>query len=608
MVEALEAFGRRHPDLYRLRVSALALVGLGYRALIGFAFVAVPTVLTFAIYPTKWLVVIGGGLLLVFGLTWFRPLKIEGRRLRNEEAPRLFEELETLRRKIRAPRIDEVILTREFNASAAQHPRLGIFGWQKQILVLGIPLVASLPREQLLAVIGHELGHFSRAHGRMGHWVYRVRHTWENLYQTLGGEDSGIGSAVNQFYRWFVPYFSAYSFALARLNEYEADADSAIASDGASAARALTAVHVVGGYLDEEFWPQVWQLALEEKEPPANVYARLVDAVRTAPLDKLRERQRDALARASDLRDTHPSLNDRLLALRAGDVQLVALGRSAGEDLLGEAWPAVLEQSGADWQSKAAQQWHEHHERLAGHAQRFAELRERPDTGRSIEERIELASLVTRIEGPRAAHPHWHALRAQAADDPRVQYHGGSVLAALRDAAAFDLLDAASRHPGYECACLETAKQLALDLGDKPRADACDTRLRSAVRRAATEAEKIELAISCKELEPHGLPGHAIAVLTRQLRGDDAIASAYLARVRVAGPFTGYLLVVRIDPVPMDSRDLVFTDICGRARGLVEDLLEPSAVVGVLNYFTTETMDEQVAAAFARLEGSLLFG
>ena len=207
-VEELEAFARRRPRAYRARVTALALAGLGYRALIGLALVAVPTALTFAFYPAKWVLVIGIVLLLVFGLTWFGRATVDGRRLHAADARKLFDALEALRRKIRAPRVHEVVLTQEFNASATQIPRLGIFGWHKQILTLGIPLMAALSREQLLAVIGHELGHFSKAHGRMGHWVYRTRHTWEKLYRTVGDEDSGIGAAVDQFYRWFVPRFS----------------------------------------------------------------------------------------------------------------------------------------------------------------------------------------------------------------------------------------------------------------------------------------------------------------------------------------------------------------------------------------------------------------
>lgn len=57
------------PRSLRRRNRTRVNVGLGYRVLIGFAFVAVPTVLTFALYPANWVLAIGVVLLLVFGLT-----------------------------------------------------------------------------------------------------------------------------------------------------------------------------------------------------------------------------------------------------------------------------------------------------------------------------------------------------------------------------------------------------------------------------------------------------------------------------------------------------------------------------------------------------------
>src|SRR5262245_55233451 len=607
-VEALAALARRRPRAYRARVTALALIGLGYRVLIGFAFVAVPTVLTFAFYPVKWVLVIGIVLLLLFGLTWFGRVAMEGRRIHAAQAPQLFDALETLRRKIRAPRIHEVVLTQEFNAGAAQIPRLGIFGWHKQVLLLGIPLMAALSRGQLLAVIGHELGHFSKAHGRMGHWVYRIRASWEKLYRTLGEEDSGIGAAVNQFYRWFVPYFTLYSFALARLDEYEADADAVLASGGPDAAGALTAMEAFASYLEEEYWPQLWKAALEEREPPQDAFALLAEALKRVPREALAVRQREALERTSDLVDTHPCLADRLAAFRAGEIRLVAPAVSAGEALLGERWPEALREAGKDWQSANAQAWREQHERLAVHAQRFAELGARPESALCLDERIELARLVQRVEGPRPSLERWRALHEQAPDDPRILFRYGKALAALRERETFELLDRLARQDaGYATAALETMKRLALDLGDKARADAFDTRRQAAERRDATAAKGFETALVEANLEAHGLPDHLVRVLARQLGADGAIATAYLARLpgRGEAAYLGYLLVLRIEPEAMNQRSVTYLDICGRALGLATDLLEPCALVWVRNYYTTEDMDEKVAAALKAIPSQI---
>lgn len=403
LIERLEVYARERPRTYRARVTALALFGLGYRAFLGLLLFAVPIAVTGAIYPSSWLLFIVIVGLLIFGLTWFGRAHVKGERITADNAPELFAALETLRKKIRAPRVHEVALTDDFNAAAVQVPRLGIFGWYKQVLILGVPLLAALSREQMLAVIGHELGHFSRAHGRLGHWLYRVRQSWEGLYAALGDEDSGIGAAVNQFYRWFVPYFGAYSFALARLDEYEADADSALVVDNANAGAALVATHVFGDYLNGTFWPAVRRLALEAPEPPADVFDRLAKAMKDVPHAQLELLRRNALERASDLVDTHPSLAERLRALGVSDARVQPPSTSAGEAFFTARWAEILERAAKAWREAQAQEWRDHHERVRAHSARLAELRRQPQTQLGLAERIELARLTEEADGPAQA-------------------------------------------------------------------------------------------------------------------------------------------------------------------------------------------------------------
>ena len=611
LIERLEAFARERPRSYRARVTALALFGLGYRVLLGLLMFAVPIALTGAMYPSSWLlffVVVG---LLVFGLTWFGRSGIKGERVTPADAPELFAALDALRRKLRAPRVHEVVLDEEFNAGAAQVPRLGIFGWHKQILVLGVPLLAALSREQLLAVVAHELGHFSKAHGRLGHWIYRIRHSWEKLNDGLGDEDSGIGAAVNQFYRWFVPYFGAYSFALARANEYEADADATLASDKATAAAALVAVHVYGDWLAGTFWRTLHRDALETPQAPEDAYRRFAESVRRIPVEHLDGLQREALERASDLADTHPSLAERLLALGMSGIRLQPPAASAGEAFFGAGWPAILQRAGKAWRDANAERWRDHHERVRGHSQRLADLLRHPEAERSDAVQIEIASLVQEIDGAEAALEHWQRLSAQAPDDPRVALHHGRALAALRRSEAFDLLDAlASRHASCEEPALRAMRKLAIDLGDKARADRYDTRHKRAVERRVKACALFEASSADASFDPHRVPAHALGILASQLRASTTIAAAFLVALRAEEktPFGMHLLIIRIDPAAMDRIGTGPNEIQERCGGLLEAMLEPGEIVAVRNFYTTEEMDPKVDAALAALPSSRLFG
>jgi Zn-dependent protease with chaperone function len=611
LIERLEALARERPLSYRVRVTALALFGLGYRVFLGMLMFAVPIAVTGAIYPSSWLLFIVVVGLLIFGLTWFGRSKLEGEPVGEQDAPALFAAVDALRKKIRAPRVHQVLLDNDFNAGAAQIPRLGIFGWYKQVLILGVPLLAALSREQLLAVVGHELGHFSKAHGRLGHWIYRIRLSWEKLNAGLGEEESGIGAAVNQFYRWFVPYFGAYSFALARANEYEADADAALGSDRASAATALAATHIYGGWLEKRFWPSLHRLALESSEPPHDAFERMASALRRIPEEELRTLQREALERASDLVDTHPSLAERLRALGMPEVRVQMPAASAGEALFGARWPEVLRRAGQAWRDANAQSWRDRHERVRGHSRRLAELERLPAAARGIAERIEIARIVQEIDGAEAALEHWRALVAKAPGHPSAALHYGWALVGLRDPQAFEVLDAlASREPCYAAPALFAMRKLALDLGDRKRADRFDTRHKAAVELRGKAVALFEASYRDGGFDSPRLAAHAVDVLASQLQAQGTIAAAWLVALRPADstPFGMHLLVVRIDPEAMNKLGADPVSIEERCAGLVESMLEPNELAAARNFYTTETIDEKVAAALAALPKSRLFG
>ena len=101
-------------------------------------------------------------------------------------------------------RFDHVLLTEEFNAAVVQIPRLGILGWNRNYLIIGLPLMKALTRKQLAAVLAHELGHLAGGHARLGNWIYRLRLGWMRLARRLEDSES-VGKLV------FRPFFARYA-------------------------------------------------------------------------------------------------------------------------------------------------------------------------------------------------------------------------------------------------------------------------------------------------------------------------------------------------------------------------------------------------------------
>src|SRR5262249_43481952 len=84
---------------------------------------------------------------------WVHVPEPPGMGLEREQAVPLFLEIDRLRTRLGVPRFHRVILTDDLNAAVVQVPRLGIFGWQKNFLMIGVPLMLVLPPEEFQAVL-----------------------------------------------------------------------------------------------------------------------------------------------------------------------------------------------------------------------------------------------------------------------------------------------------------------------------------------------------------------------------------------------------------------------------------------------------------------------
>lgn len=424
-VRRLEEFADREPKKYALRVGLLA--ALGYAYVLGVLAVVAALIyilfwLTFVDGRFNFAVVKAGWVLLMLVWVVLRALWVKmpapvGIRLTREQAPRLFELADELASKLEAPRVHVLQIDGEYNASLAQVPRLGPFGWQRNYLTLGLPLMQALTPEQFRAVLAHELGHLSGNHGRFGSWVYRVRQTWVQLLVRLEREERWGAFAFTKFVNWFAPYFNAYSFVLARRHEYEADKAAAQVAGGREAARALAAVEVKGAYLSEKYWPEILSRADEQREPTPGAFAGMWPVLRSGPAaGDARQFLRRSLLVETGYEDTHPALAQRLGALGLAPEEAESLAEevtaasegveTAAEHYLGELRGELSRRLDEEWVTKTAPMWRERHEHVTKSRRRLAELEEKTRTRElNDKEAWSLAELTAEFKGADEAVP-----------------------------------------------------------------------------------------------------------------------------------------------------------------------------------------------------------
>lgn len=327
LVAQLEVRAKASPGGFVARTAALATLGFGFMlaVLLLTITVAVAAVVMMVWYPSAATIKIGVVAFAGFGgiawalvkALWIRMPAPQGLELRRSNAPRLFAMIDELRAELKSPRFHEVLLVGEHNAAVVQIPRLGVFGWHRNYLLVGLLMMQGLGPEEFRAVLAHEFGHLSGNHGRFHNWLYRLRRSWEKVFDELRRTDrGGVGKMLAAFINWFWPKFNAHAFVLSRANEYEADAVSARLAGSGYAASALQRTSVDAAFLQEEFWPGIFKLANAGPHPPADVYRRAGVAIRTPqPPEELARRLKVSFQLETNNADTHPCLKDRLRAL-----------------------------------------------------------------------------------------------------------------------------------------------------------------------------------------------------------------------------------------------------------------------------------------------------
>ncbi|MEJ2541504.1 MAG: M48 family metallopeptidase [Gemmatimonadota bacterium] len=597
LVGRAEAHANRDPRGYRTRVLALGALGhlyiggllvlsLGLLAVVGWLAVALlrggttagaRIGLEFGVPLLLFVVVLVRAL-------WIRIEPPEGIRLERAHTPRLFQALEEIRASLDGPRVDVVLLDDRLNAAITQIPRLGIFGWHRNFLILGLPLLRMLSPEEAKAVLAHEYGHLSGSHGKTGAWVYRVRATWARLHEALSHEE-GIGSRLlRRFSDWYAPYFGAYSFALARAQEYEADAAAAAVAGPGPAAHALIRLDTVGPRLDREHWNRIFQRARHEDDPPSNPLQEFAahPALRSVP-DDAPALLEQALARETDSVDTHPSLGDRLRGLGVDPIFPPPPEESAAEVFLGERLQDLTERLEADWRARIRPWWEGRRREVVAAQEELERLRQR-EGSLTLEERVEVARLTTALDGRGAAVP---AFQAILEEEP-------GHLEARFALAVHELEDGEEARGVREIERLMKEGDELYFAGGQALRDHFATRGDSDT--ASRYQELLETRMRVLEerhhlpladvYEPHGLPDPVVAEIVEAVEEDATVRDAYLVRRQPEGsPDPVILLAVsfwrstRDDPAGPLARalsrrsvDVVLVPLVEGNRGLLEHI------------------------------------
>jgi Zn-dependent protease with chaperone function len=550
-VRRLEGYARKHPGSYALRVTLLAALGYFYIGAILLGLLAANVALAYALIRAGTVILfvqLGLPLLALTGTIlralWVKFPEPEGLRLGRDAAPRLFATVEEIRRRLRAPKVDVILLVHDYNAGVADVPRTALLG-TKRFLVVGLPLMQALNPEQFRAVLAHEFGHVSASHGRFASWIYRIRQTWGQLLARLEAQKRwGVGIFV-RFAKWYAPLFNAYTFVLARAHEYAADRSAAEVAGARVFGETLVTMTLKGRLVSESFWPGIFKQVEQAPEPPPGVYQISRQAL-AAPLEQ-KDAQKwleTALSVPTGYSDTHPALFDRLTALGCFDEEAggkffgsLAVISPLGEETaaryyLGTSCDALSAQLSEAWQKHVADNWRARHEYVQHLRQGLKQLEEKSQAqSLDAEEMWTRAHWTAELEGGEAAVPLLRAVLESAPQHVAANYLLGQILVAKDEAAGIDLLENAMAKdpeavvPGCQAIYWYLRRQ-----GQDERARQYEARLFRQQELLGRAREESSYASAKDQFAPHGLPAELAEIIARQLARFPELLRAYFVR------------------------------------------------------------------------------
>lgn len=561
-----ERMAQDHPTLYRALLVAIAAGGYLYILLILIVLLALLAAMV-ALMATsrrthageiKIAIVLGGLAWILLRALWVVITPPSGVTLRREDGPRLFELIEDVRRTVQAPPARRVVLSHELNASVTQVPRLGLFGWHQNHLVIGLPLLSGLAPGQFRAVLAHEFGHLSGAHGKLGAWIYRIHQTWGRVAATFSERGSVMRFVFVPIFKWYVPRFAAFSLAQIRRHEYEADRCSGDAAGADAAASALMRIRVIAE-VDREQWEALYRRANDEPEPPGpmvpirQALAGFGDAARAEAW------LRRALKEQTEGGDTHPALVDRVAALTgvppasvadsAGSAaSVLAAGPSAADVFLGENLSRLSDAVDQYWREQIAPLWRMRHEEVRKQRAALAEMDAAAARGEMKEaEQWGRVVLTEEVHGAAPALPLYQAFLERHPDDVRARFAVGRLLLEAKDPKGVALIDTAmEKAPDCRVAACQLLAQYYYEVGDLEASRQWRFKMEDAAESAQEiEQERLELKESDKLL-PHELDAGTVELLRARLAAAEEEIRAYLVRkqTRLASEVTCHVLAV----------------------------------------------------------------
>ena len=497
---------------------------------------------------------------LVLRSLWITIPEPDGRKLEREHAPALFDLIDEVTAALSGPKIHQVTLSDEFNAGIVQIPRFGMFGWPRNYLLVGLPLLRALTPNEFRAVLAHEVGHLSGKHNRFKRWIYSLRESWSEVLTRVQEERHYASFLFEPFIKWYAPYLNAYSFVLARAHERQADQYAVELAGREVAAVVLVRLIAKDRSFSENFWPAFFRQSKDQAKAPSDPFEQMLGGF-DQPIGPLNTQKWffEALREPTGYTDTHPALVDRLAAIGfdkdGKEVATLIEALLEADDRTQTAESHYIKELPEDflpwlnrlWRERIAQAWSQNHEDIKTVQKRLDELDQQASTRTlTLDEQWERVQIIGHIKEPADTLPSLDAILAEHPDHVGAHFAKGAILLEQKNADGIPHLEKAMElNPETTDDASTLLSGFYFDQGDKQLAEEFRKRAADYLEMRTRRQEKVMNFSHKDKFVPHGLDEEAVKELQSKLRKVHGLDAAYLVRKVIDDPeFSVFVLAV----------------------------------------------------------------
>jgi len=233
-----------------------------------------------------------------------------GPRVTPEEQPELFAMIGDIARATSQAMPADVYLTNDVNAFVTQ--RDGFMGaGGRRVMGLGLPLMQALTVDEFKGVLTHEFGHYHAGDVALGPWIHKTQSAMGRTIVQLSE------NVLRYIFIGFGTLFLRVTYAVSRRQEFIADELAAQVAGPEAMASALRKVQVAAFAYQGYWYSEIVPVIQAGFRPPViDGFRRYTSSPRVSALFDVVGREQEQPSDKPDPYDTHPSLADRLAALR----------------------------------------------------------------------------------------------------------------------------------------------------------------------------------------------------------------------------------------------------------------------------------------------------